>query len=425
MISLLRVLPLLLLTVACRPLWAAEIDLLARFAEPDGAWKAFSEDPDAALADVWKLTDGVLVCKGTPKGYIYTKRDFADFILRLEWRWPPGGKPGSGGVLLRTTGKHQIWPKCLEAQINAPDAGDFWGLAGFPLTGPAQRYKSLEHPQLGKLTNLKKIENAEKPPGQWNQYEITAEGHTVTLKINGRTVNRATGCQTTPGKILLTAEGDEIHFRNVKLVPLSSTAAVKEVPVKEIQLFNGKDLTGWSFRARDPKAKMENTFSVADGVLRCTGRPAGYLHTDKKYTNYIMRLEWRWPKDSRPGNNGVLLRIQPGEHFHGDVWPKSVEAQLANRRAGDIFTIGKFPLTGDPQRTKGRYTAMAEPSNEKPQGEWNQYEIVLKGTDLTLKVNGLVQNVASGVLEAPGTIGLQSEGAPIEYRNVRLVPLDE
>ena len=60
----------------------------------------------------------------------------------------------------------------------------------------------------------------EKPAGQWNQYEITADGDTVTLTINGKVVNRATGCDVVPGKILLTAEGDEIHFRNVRVRPI-------------------------------------------------------------------------------------------------------------------------------------------------------------------------------------------------------------
>ncbi|NQU25784.1 MAG: DUF1080 domain-containing protein [Candidatus Nealsonbacteria bacterium] len=401
----------------CCTLLAAEkktaaIDLLNPPPGADGsAWKHFSGEPGTKLGDVWKTTDGVLVCKGMPNGYIYTTRDYADFMLRLEWRWPPEGKPGKGGVLLRTTGENRIWPKCLEAQINSPDAGDFWGLGGFRLTGPEDRSKSLEHPQFGKLTNVKKTEDVEKPAGQWNQYEIVADGDTVVLSINGKEVNRATGCETAPGKILLTAEGDEIHFRNVTLVPIQ-------------KLFNGKDLTGWSFRAPNADAKMEDTFSVHDGVLRCTGKPAGYLQTDKKYTDYILKLQWRWPEDVKPGNNGVLVRVLEGEHFHGNVWPKCVEAQLANRRAGDIFTIGQFPLTGDPDRTRGRYTAMAQPTNEKPQGQWNDYEIVLVGGDLTLKVNGLVQNVATEVLQTPGTIALQSEGAPIEYRNIRLIPLD-
>jgi len=183
-------------------------------------WKAFHEDPQAKTGDVWKLTDGVLSCRGAPKGYIYTEKDHANFVLKLEWRWPPGKEPGNGGVLLRMTGKHQIWPKSLEAQINVGDAGDFWGLGGYQLSGPSARFKSLEHPQFGKLANLKKLEAAEKPPGEWNQYEIVADGGTVRLKINGKVVNTATGCNPAPGKICLTAEGDEIHFRRVSLAPI-------------------------------------------------------------------------------------------------------------------------------------------------------------------------------------------------------------
>jgi hypothetical protein len=99
------------------------------------------------------------------------------------------------------------------------DAGDFWGLDGFQLDGPADRKKSLEHPQFGKLTNVKKSALVERPAGQWNQYKIVADGDTVTLEINGQTVNRATACETAPGKILLTAEGTAIEFRNVRLRP--------------------------------------------------------------------------------------------------------------------------------------------------------------------------------------------------------------
>jgi len=183
-------------------------------------WKSFHADPGAKTGDVWKLAEGVLICKGKPLGYIYTEKDYADFVLKLEWRWPPGKKPGKGGVLLRTTGENKIWPKSLEAQINVGDAGDFWGLGGYRLSGPADRTRSIEHPKLGKLTNVKKARGLEKPPGQWNQYEITARGDTVTLKINGQPVNEATGCEPAPGKIVLTAEGNEIHFRNVKLIPL-------------------------------------------------------------------------------------------------------------------------------------------------------------------------------------------------------------
>ena len=182
-------------------------------------WKCFMEAKLTDLQSVWNVKDQVVICKGIPRGYIRTEQDFTDFTLRLEWRWPKNKKPGRGGVLIRMTGEDRIWPKCLEAQINSPDAGDFWGLVGYNLSGSADRYKQLDHQQFGKLTNLKKTKAAEKPPGQWNLYEIMADGPVVTLKINGQVVNRATGCDVVPGKICITSEGDEIHFRNIRLIP--------------------------------------------------------------------------------------------------------------------------------------------------------------------------------------------------------------
>jgi hypothetical protein len=152
-------------------------------------------------------------------GYLYTNKAYGDFVLRLQWRRPAGNAPGKGGVLIRMTGAHRIWPKSLEAQLNWPGAGDFWGLAGYALNGPAERLQSVEHEKFGKLTNLKKTADHEKPPGEWNSYEIIALGETVTLMINGKVVNRATGCDPAPGRICLTPEGNEIHFRNVVILP--------------------------------------------------------------------------------------------------------------------------------------------------------------------------------------------------------------
>ena len=180
-------------------------------------WEFYTEKDGTKIGDVWTLRDGVLTCQGTPKGYLYTSKDYKNFVLTLEWRWVPDKKPGNGGVLIRMTGTHKIWPKSLEAQINAGQAGDFWGLDGYVLHGPAERSKAVEHAQFGKLINVQKLQDVEKPAGEWNQYEITAEDDTVTLKINGQPVNQATRCDIVPGKICLTAEGDAIQFRNVRL----------------------------------------------------------------------------------------------------------------------------------------------------------------------------------------------------------------
>lgn len=198
-----------------------EIDLLS---PPPGVgnanWLWLCEAPGVSIDKVWQTEGGVLICKGAPKGYIYTAKDYTNFVLRLEWRWPLGKKAGNGGVLLRMTGKHKVWPRSLEAQLNAGQAGDFWGLGGFPLQGPAPRMKSFDSAQLGKLTNLRKAKGLEKKHGEWNHYEIIVRGDTVTLNINGKPANKATGCAPAAGRICLTAEGDEYHFRNVKLTPL-------------------------------------------------------------------------------------------------------------------------------------------------------------------------------------------------------------
>ncbi len=191
---------------------------------PDGefpGWRSFHDAPDVDTRDVWALgDDGVLRCKGKPLGYLYTEEDYTNFVLKLDWRWPPGGEAGAGGVLVRTTGPHRVWPRSLEAQINTGEAGDFWGLYGYRLEGPAERTQALEHPQFGKLINVEKVADVERPVGEWNQYEIRVEGDTVTLTLNGREVNRATGCDVVAGKIAITAEGDPIEFRNVQLQPL-------------------------------------------------------------------------------------------------------------------------------------------------------------------------------------------------------------
>jgi hypothetical protein len=181
-------------------------------------WQFYCEEQDVTCGDVWQLRDDVLICRGTPKGYVYTTRKYEDFVLRLEWRWPADKQPGNGGVLVRMTGPHKIWPRSLEAQINAGQAGDFWGLDGFSLQGPAGRSEQLEHEQFGKLYHVTKLANLEKPAGEWNEYEIVARGPVVTLKINGQVVNEATRCDAVAGPICLTAEGDEIHFRRVELI---------------------------------------------------------------------------------------------------------------------------------------------------------------------------------------------------------------
>ena len=189
---------------------------------------------------------------------------------------------------------------------------------------------------------------------------------------------------------------------------------------REVRLFNGKDLTGWTYHLADPNVKMNEVWSVdpQEGILTCKGTPAGYIRTVDDYTNYVLRLEWRFKK---AGNSGVLLRVVGPDK----VWPKSIEAQLQSGEAGDFWLIDEARLNTPPARVD-RGTPrhrLRTRTNEKPIGEWNQYEITVDGDRITLKVNGEVLNEGTGAEEAPGKIALQSEGGEIQFRNIRLTPL--
>ena len=105
------------------------------------------------------------------------------------------------------------------------------------------------------------------------------------------------------------------------------------------------------------------------------------------------------------------------------VWPKSIEAQGASGNMGDIWNIDNVPMKVDPARTKDRRTVKIHPSNEKPIGQWNEYEIYMNGGDLQIYVNRLLQNYAIECQEVGGKICLQSEGSPKEFRNIVLIPI--
>lgn len=193
------------------------------------------------------------------------------------------------------------------------------------------------------------------------------------------------------------------------------------IPKEKIVLFNGKDLIGWKLFVPDPGHDVTKTWSVLDSMIRCEGKPNGYIRTEKNYANYLLHVEWRWPE--KGGNSGVLI------HNSGDdiVWPKSLECQLASGNAGDFWAIGgvEFKEHAEAgQRVSGRRTVKLKSSSEKPVGQWNAYDIVCKDNWIVVLVNGVLQNVATNCSEKSGRICLQSEGTPIEFRNIYIEPLE-
>lgn len=215
---------------------------------------------------------------------------------------------------------------------------------------------------------------------------------------------------------------------------LLGTTTIAGEPQK---LFNGKDLSGWKPVLDKEDADPAKTWSVENGLLKCTGEPRGYLRTEKDdFKNYHLKVEWRWPEGtSDNANNGVLVHTTtPGAL---GVWPKSLEVQLANQNAGDFWVIPgddaddptkiDVPLEGVPgyeDRIRGRRHLNFTEGSEKPVGQWNTMEVVCRDDKVTVVVNGEVVNYAFNCSVDSGAVALQSEGAPIEYREVVFTPLD-
>lgn len=175
---------------------------------------------DLQMDQVWSVADGMIVCKGEPLGYLQTQESYQNFTLTFEWRWAPGQTPGNSGVLLRIAGEPKgFMPKCVEAQLQHGSAGDIWAFFGASLDPSSGRLREIsDHKTLGDFKGIGKIKDAEKPPGEWNQYEITLVGDTLTLTVNGELVNRASGLDMVSGPIGFQSEGAEIHFRNLNIL---------------------------------------------------------------------------------------------------------------------------------------------------------------------------------------------------------------
>jgi len=191
-----------------------------------------------------------------------------------------------------------------------------------------------------------------------------------------------------------------------------------------VSLFNGKNLDNWTKVVADSTADPDMVFRVEEGVIKISGIPNGYLRTNESYSNYKLHVEWRWPAE--PKNSGVFLHTQ-GED---NVWPLCIECQLRDQNAGQIVLMGEsVSITVRDSRyvvPVGRIfkgIPKFEEASEKPAGEWNTYDILCMEDNVEIVVNGVLQNQGSKLSQSSGYISLQSEGGPIEFRNITLVPL--
>ncbi|MFW5944557.1 MAG: 3-keto-disaccharide hydrolase [Bacteroidota bacterium] len=242
----------------------------------------------------------------------------------------------------------------------------------------------------------------------------------------------------------------------------SSRKAQKSGEGERIQLFNGKDLSGWTakFAGYPGGENYRNTFRVEDGILKASydewdrfNGEFGHLITDESYSHYKLHVEYRTVGEQCPDgpewarkNNGIMLHSQSAESMDQDQdFPVSIEVQL-------LSGLGEGPRPTANVCTPGTHVVMDgelvtqhcnQSSSDTYGDEWVTVEVVVKGDEI---IHHIVEgdtvmtytdpqidggDVPEGYTEEDGAplksghIAIQAESHPTEFREISLLKLDQ
>ena len=195
-------------------------------------------------------------------------------------------------------------------------------------------------------------------------------------------------------------------------------------------LFNGKDLSGWVNVNTD-----DDTWTVRDGLLVCSGHPIGVMRTEKQYENFLLHIEWRHMESG--GNSGVFV-WSAGSVPDGRRLPRGLEVQMLELDwvklhkqkdgtlppiayvHGELFGAGGLETT--PDNPRGTRSKSLE-NRCKGKGQWNVYDVVCVDGVVKLAVNGKFVNGVRNASVKKGYLCLESEGAEIHFRDIRIMEL--
>jgi hypothetical protein len=183
-------------------------------------------DKDPNLKSPFIVRDGLLVSLGTPNGHLISNAVYKDYRLEVEYRF--AGKPGNCGVLVHASTPRALYgmfPKSIEVQMLHENAGDFWCIVediSVPdmeqRRGPKEQWGVTEGKER-RILNL--TDGSENPVGEWNTMVIECLNNSIMVWVNGELVNHGFDCTAVKGQIAIQAEGSEVEFRKVQLVPIT------------------------------------------------------------------------------------------------------------------------------------------------------------------------------------------------------------
>lgn len=200
------------------------------------------------------------------------------------------------------------------------------------------------------------------------------------------------------------------------------------IPGKNSRLFLPDKSDGWyiflsaSKKDNDPK----KVFRFEKNVLHVSGEEFGYISTEKKYRDFHFTVEFKWgekkypPRLNAKRDAGIMYHVN---FYNGDkIWPRSLEYQVQEGDCGDFWMTDSTTIIHKDTLTTSRNSlrVIKSADAEKPNGEWNKAEVIVRNGKITHILNGKIVNEAALGNTKEGNILLQSEGAEIFYRNARV-----
>lgn len=365
-------------------------------------------EADAKVGNNWSVKDGCIVFNGKGDN-LCSKKMYGDFEMLVDWKI---SKNGDSGIYLRGTPQVQIWDT---ARV---DVGAQVGSGGL--------YNNQKNPS-------KPLVLADNAIGDWNTFRIKMEGDRVTVYLNGvlvvdNVVMENYWDRTMPifvkDAIELQAHGTDLAFRNifVKELNLDDVKLSAEEEAEGFKLlFNGKNLDNWQGNKVD--------YTAIDGEIVVSPKEGahGNIFTEKEYSSFIMRFEFQLT----PGaNNGLGIHAP----LQGDAAYEGKELQILDNEADIYKDLQPYQYHGSVYGI-----IPAKRGFLKPVGEWNYEEVVVKGDDVKVTLNGTVilegnMKKASkngtldhkdhpGLQRNKGYIGFLGHGSNLKFRNLRIKDL--
>lgn len=385
---------------------------LAEMSEDDRATKRAHDMEDAVQH--WTVENGELINDGHGV-YLTTNQSYGDYELWIDYKTVP---KADSGIYLKATPQVQIWDYTEEGgkwNIGADKgSGGLWNnAAGSPGKDPS--------------------ELADRPFGEWNRFRIVQIGARTSVWLNGKLVVdhalmhnfwKRDQPLIAKGPIQLQTHGGEIRWRNIFIRELNSEEANEILASRDSMrfesIFNGTDFEGWS-------GPTEN-YMIEDGILMCQPGKGGTIFTDDEYEDFVARIEFKLPEG---GNNGLAIRY-PGK---GDAaYSGMCELQVLDSEHPKYANL-------DARQYHGSAYGMAPAARGylRPTGEWNFQEVTVVGSTIKVELNGnLILDTDLSKIEeymansphpgkdlAKGHFGFAGHSDPVQFRNIRIMKLDE